>query len=107
VGLLALAALNDMHIREVFTGKNRVKDTYGKGLWGLSIKTKERLEKKYGENLKFGIVIKLKEINGVNRINEFIKNCYLRGWLVNTLNVETRIDVYNIAEETIDFDDLS
>lgn len=97
---------NIKHIREVFTGRNRVKDTYGKGLWGISLKTKERLEEKYGENLKFGMVITLKEINGINRIDEFIKNCQLRGWLVNTLNVENRIDIYNIAEETVDFDDL-
>lgn len=98
---------NIKHIREILTGKNRVKDAYGKGLWGISLKTKERLDEKYGENLKFGIVVTLKEINGINRIDEFVKNCQLRGWLVNTLNVETSIDIYNIAEETIDFDELS
>ncbi len=98
---------NIKHIREVLTGRNRVKDAYGKGLWGISLKTKERLEEKYGENLKFGMIITLKEINGINRIDEFVKNCKLRGWLVNTLNVENSIDIYNIAEETIDFDDLS
>lgn len=84
---------NIKHIREVFTGKNRVKDAYINGLWGISLKTKERLEEKYGENLKFGMVITLKEINGVNRIEEFIKNCQLRGWLVNKLDVENRIDI--------------
>lgn len=97
---------NIKHIREVFTGKNRVKDAYINGLWGISLKTKERLEEKYGENLKFGMVITLKEINGVNRIEEFIKNCQLRGWLVNKLDVENRIDIYNVAEEIIEFDDL-
>jgi len=58
---------------------------------------------KYGVGLKFGIVITLKEINGVNRIDEFIKHCSLRGWLVNRIDIKQRVDVYNIAEEEIEF----
>ena len=41
-------------------------------IWGISIKTKERLEKRDGEGIKFGVVVTLKEISGVNRIDEFI-----------------------------------
>lgn len=95
---------NVKHIRETIKKNNREKKCYGKGLWGISLKTKERLDKKYGEGIKFGIVVTLKEINGVNRMDEFIKNCFLRGWLVNKLEVENRIDIYNIAEEEIEFD---
>ena len=54
-----------------------------------------RLDKKYGAGMQFGIVVTLKEISGVNRIDDFIKNCLLRGWLVN-----------NIAEEKINFNDF-
>lgn len=97
---------NVKHIREISKKGNRAKKCYDRGIWGISLKTKERLEKKYGEGIKFGIVITLKEINGVNRIDEFIKNCSLRGWLVNKIEVQNRIDVYNIAEEEIDFNDL-
>jgi hypothetical protein len=95
---------NVKHIRDIFTGKNRELKAYNNPLWGLSLKTKERLEDKYGENLKFGIVITLKEINGVNRIDEFIKNAQLRGWLVNKIDIDTRIDIFNIAEEEIEFE---
>ena len=49
-------------------------------------------------------MITLKEINGVNRIDEFIKNAQLKGWLVNQIDVETRIDIFNIAEEEIEFE---
>lgn len=94
---------NVKHIREVFNPRGRAKKAYDKGIWGLSLKTKERLEKKYGVGLKFGIVITLKEIDGVNRIDEFIKNCAIRGWLVNRIDIEQRIDIYNLAEEEIDF----
>ena len=94
---------NVKHIREISQKGNRAKKCYDKGIWGVSLKTKERLEEKYGVGLKFGIVVTLKEIDGVNRIDDFVKNCSLRGWLVNRIDVENRINIYNIAEEVIDF----
>ena len=95
---------NVKHIRETLNNRNRAKKCYGKGIWGVSLKTKERLDEKYGEGIKFGIVVTLKEIDGVNRIDDFIRNCSLRGWLVNRIDVENRINIYNIAEEEIDFE---
>ena len=92
---------NVKHIREV-ENKNKPKKKYT-GIWGLSIKTKERLEQKYGDDLKFGVVITLKEINGVNRIEDFIQQCSLRGWLVNRINIENKINIYNAAEAHVDF----
>ena len=95
---------NVKHIRDILTGKNRELKAYNNALWGLSLKTTERLEEKFGIDLKFGIVITLKEINGINRIDEFIKNAQLRGWLVNKIDIDTRVDIFNIAEEEIIFD---
>lgn len=97
---------NVKHIREVSKKSNRAKKCYDKGIWGVSLKTKERLDEKYGVGIRFGIVVTLKEIDGVNRIDDFVRICSLRGWLVNKIDVESRIDVYNIAEEEIDFDGL-
>lgn len=96
---------NVKHIIE-FAKNNKPKKVYDKGIWAISIKTKERLEEKFGDGIKFGIVVTLKEINGVNRIEDFIRNCSLRGWLINKIDIDNRIDIYNIAEENIDFDDV-
>ena len=95
---------NVKHIRDIFTGRNKELKAYDNPLWGLSLKTKERLEERFGEDLTFGIVITLKEINGVNRIDEFIQNAQFKGWLVNKIDVDTRIDIFNIAEEEIEFE---
>ena len=95
---------NVKHIVEYPKKGARPKKVYETKMWGLSIKTTERLEEKYGEGLNFGVVITLKEINGVNRIDEFIKQCFLKNWLVTSVNVENRIDIYNIAEEEVEFD---
>lgn len=76
---------------------------YGAGMWGLSIKTKERLKEKNGRGLSFGVVVTLKEMYGENRIDDFIKLCMMRGWIVNRIDVENQIDIYNKAEEEIEF----
>ena len=43
-------------------------------------------------------------MNGVNRIDEFVKMCMVRGWVVNRIDIDNRFDVYQKAEEDIDFD---
>ncbi|MBS6502197.1 MAG: S8 family peptidase [Clostridium sp.] len=96
---------NIKQVREVIKSKNGAKKAYESGLWGISIKTKERLDEKFGQGIQFGLVIRLKEINGVNRINEFIQQCLFKGWLVNKIDIDNRIDIYNIAEEEIHFDE--
>ena len=76
---------------------------YGTGMWGLSIKTKERLKEKNGRGLSFGVVVTLKEMYGNNRIDDFIKLCMVRGWVVNRIDIDNQIDIYNKAEEEIEF----
>ena len=99
---------NVKHIREnIKTPRGRQKLPKKKNeneLWGISIKTKERLSSRDGNNLKFGVVVTLKEVNGINRIQEFIQQCQFRGWLVNSINIENRIDIYNTSEEELKFE---
>ncbi len=95
---------NVKHITQILKENMRPKQKYDNVLWGLSIKTKERLEERDGEGIKFGIVITLKEIYGVNRIDEFKNQCSLRGWLVTPIEVENRVEVYNTAHEEINFE---
>ena len=97
---------NVKHIREVLTTRNVPKKSYtSKGMWGISLKTKNRLNPEDGKGLKFSIVVTLKELNGVNRIDDFIRNCLLNEWFVNKIDIDARIDIRNIAEEDIHFDE--
>ena len=73
-------------------------------MWGLSIKTKERLKEKNGRGLSFGVVVTLKEMYGENRIDDFIKLCMIRGWIVNRIEIHSRIEIFTKAEENIEFD---
>ncbi|WP_195421587.1 S8 family peptidase [Faecalicatena contorta] len=95
---------NIKHISEALKENARARKAYPGGVWGLNIKTKERLMPKAGRGLQFGVVITLKEMNGVNRIDDFIKLCMVRGWLINRIDVQNQIDIYNKAEEEIEFE---
>ncbi|UTC49342.1 S8 family peptidase [Treponema vincentii] len=91
-------------IGEELKDSPRSRKVYDDGRWGISLKTKERLLGNAGKGLNFGLVITLKEINGQNRIEEFIRLCTLRGWLVNKVSVENQIEVYNKADVDIEFE---
>ena len=95
---------NVKHINEEIKDKAVPRKAYDSGLWGLSIKTKERTVTRTKAPLQFGVVVTLKEMNGVNRIDDFIKMCMARGWLVSKLDVQNQIDIYAKAEEEITFE---
>lgn len=94
---------NIKHISEEIKERRIPRKAYDSGLWGLKINTKERLQRRK-EPLQFGVVVTLKEMDGVNRIDDFIKMCMARGWLVNRLDAENQLEVYAKAEEEIEFE---
>lgn len=94
---------NIKHIGEFFDGK-KAKKVYDTKLWGISIKSKERLDENYGKGMKFGIVITLKELTGKNRINDFIQACQMRGILVRPIRIDAQLDIYAKAQQEVDFE---
>lgn len=79
------------------------KKAYINPSWGISVKRKSRLSEGTDSKTKFGLVVTLKEINGKNRIETFIQQCQLKGWLVNRIDVENKIDIYTKLQEEIKF----
>ena len=94
---------NVKHISEKISKKARPKKAYDSKLWGLSVITKERESGKKKTPLPFGVVVTLKEMKGVNRLDDFMKLCMAKGWLVSKLDIENQINVYLEGEEDIDF----
>lgn len=81
--------------------KNKPMKSYDEYLWGMAITSKERLSTITGNSLNFGVVVTLREISGINRVDEFVKACYLRGYIVNELDVQNRVNIYNSSQENI------
>ena len=71
---------------------------------GNGNKTNNRLDPEDGVGLRFGVVVTIKEMYGINRIDEFIKNCNLNGWLVNAIDIQNRIEIHEKINEEIRFD---
>lgn len=84
--------------------KNRPINSYDERLWGIKITSKSRLDLDTSEQLNFGVVITLREVNGVNRIQDFITACTLRGWIVTKFDIQQQVELYNTSQEEIDFE---
>ena len=95
---------NVKYISEGVKEKRIPKKSYQNKNWGMEIKTNNRLDPKDGVGLRFGVVVTLKEMYGVNRIEEFIRNFHLNGWLVNKLDIQNRIDIHEKVNEEIEFE---
>lgn len=95
---------NTKFISMILKDNLRPRKSYRERLWGIAITSKERLTTRMQNSLKFGAVITLKELHGVNRIDEFIKACTLRGWIVNKVEIQNRINIYNATQEEIRFE---
>ncbi|MDY5083512.1 MAG: S8 family peptidase [Candidatus Limivicinus sp.] len=83
---------------------NRPLKSYDERFWGISVISKERLSTRMQGSLNFAAVVTLKELKGINRIQDFITACALRGYIVNQLDVNARIEVYNANQEDITFE---
>ncbi len=86
---------NVKRIAETPDPRARARKAYDSRLWGLSIKSKARNAAGVRDRLAFGVIVTLKEMHGANRIDDFIQMCQARGWIVNRINVETQVEVYN------------
>ena len=95
---------NVKYITESAVKRMIPKDSYRNKNWGMEVKTNNRLDPKDGVGIRFGVVVTLKEMNGVNRIDEFIKNCTLNGWLVNPIDVVSRVNIHQKINEEIEFE---
>lgn len=95
---------NVKYISEKPKSRKIPKTSYNKNKnWGMEVKTNNRLDPADGIGLRFGVVVTLKEMYGINRIDEFIKNCNLNGWIVNTIDIQNRIDIHEKVNEEIEF----
>lgn len=88
---------------ENITGRISPRKVYDGKMWGISVKTKERVAREK-DKLKFAIIVTFKEMHGKNKIDEFVAQCSARGWIVTELNIEKQITIYNKAEETIELE---
>lgn len=89
---------------EDLKNKPRAKKIYGKGFWGIGINKTNRGIMPDSTTIPFGLVVTLKAIDNVNRIEDFVQQCFLNNWLVRKLDVNAQLEVYNRADTEIDWE---
>lgn len=94
---------NVKRITETISKNARARKVFGPGMWGMNIKSKQRLGTNQKE-LTFGLVVTFKEMNGENRIEDFIQMLNLRGWIVSRIDVEERLKIYNQGQIEIEWE---
>lgn len=95
---------NVKYVVEQPKSRKIAKDSYKNKNWGMEIKTNNRLDPQDGVGIRFGVVVTLKAMDGINRIDDFIKSCSLNGWLVNQLDVQARVEINQKINEEIEFE---
>lgn len=96
---------NVKHVNDELKKNMRLRKTYGNNLWGVKIRKTTRNDRADNTPVPFGLVVTLKDITGANRYNEFIQQCMMRGWLVNRVDINAQIEIYEAAEVDVEFED--
>ncbi len=97
---------NVKHIGEILKSKNPGCKVYKSPHWGIAFSLKSRLDEKRGSKLKVGLVVTLKEINNVNRFEEFRYLLQHEQWIVNSIDMHSRAKLVERATvEELTFDD--
>ncbi|WEV59159.1 S8 family peptidase [Bifidobacterium sp. ESL0728] len=98
---------NVKHLSDVEKSRFIPRKILGQPYWGFKIRSTTRSDTQEKRDLRFGIVVTLKEMKGRNRIDEFIQTCQLQPepWIVNEIDMNTGIELYQQSEAEIDFDE--
>lgn len=94
---------NVKHIAEPLTSKTRPRKAYENPLWAIKLRKTSRFQAGSHEQQRFALVITLKELHGKNRYEMFVQQCNAQGWIVNRVDLETRVLIYQASQIEIEF----
>lgn len=96
---------NVKHIGDLTKSRFVPKKTFGEANWGFKIRRSGRQDEPQADATPFAMVVTLKEMEGRDRIDEFIQRCHLQHWIVNEIDIHDHLELYQEAALDIDFDD--
>lgn len=95
---------NVKHVSEVLTERTRPRKAYGNPFWAIKLRKTSRFQAGSHEPQRFGLVITLKELAGVNRYDSFVQQCSALGWIVNRVELQTRVSIYEASQVEVEFE---
>lgn len=97
---------NVKHIGEILKSRNPGLKKHDTHHWGISFTLKHRLDNAEDVGVRVGLVVTLKEVNGVNRLGEFRHMLEHENWIVNSIDMDARAHIVERAQiEELEFDE--
>lgn len=96
---------NIKHLSDTIKTRSKPRKVYEDAQWGIRIVTKERNYIKKKTPMSFGLVVTLKEMDGKDRYNDFIKLCSYHGWMVTQANINSQLDIHQKSEAEVILED--
>lgn len=108
---------NVKHVSDVEKTRFVPRTTHGQRFWGFKIRKIERFDppvdengiigKNAGDDMRFGIVVTLRGMDGRNHFDEFKQHCQFQEepWIVEEIDMQANIELYREADVEIDFED--
>lgn len=72
--------------------------------WGIELLNSSRPNGSERDELKFGLVVRLKEIHEVDRFNDFEQMLIAQGWIVNNIDIDNYININVQSNEEVKLD---
>lgn len=91
---------NTKVIEEIEKGRKIPRDSFDNDQWGIQIISNNR-DNFHRTDIRFGLVVTLKEMQDNNYMDEFVRNCIAKGWIVERLNIEQYIQLNLEANQDI------
>lgn len=95
---------NVKHVSDILTDATRPRKAYDNPLWAIKLRKTSRYQRGSRQPQRFGLVVTLKELNGVNRFETFAQQCSALGWIVNRVELESRVSIYESSQVDIEFE---
>lgn len=95
---------NVKHIAESLTSHSRAKKAYRNPLWGMMIRKSSRYQKGSHASQRFGVVVTIHNLKGENRIDTFMRQCAALGWIVERVEIENELRIYEHSQVEVEFE---
>lgn len=95
---------NVKHIAEPLTSRSKPRKAYNNPLWGMMIRKSSRYQSGSHEPQRFGIVVTIHNLKGENRIDSFIRQCAALGWIVERVEIDNELMIYEHSQVEIEFE---
>ena len=95
---------NVKHIAEPLTSRSKPKKVYANPMWGMMIRKSSRYQKGSHDSQRFGVVVTIHNLKGENRIDSFMRQCSAIGWIVERVEIDNELKIYEHSQVEVEFE---